>query len=401
MANQEHVMILKEGVAPWNQWRQEHRDTEPDLSGADLSGANLTTPFHFEPEDATDTEFSDSHFTGATLGTSLDFVPEDFRDINLSGADLSDADLSNANLVNADLSGANLTGVKLHYANLSRANLTNGVNLSEASLNCANLIEADLTTAYLSNANLNNADLSRANLSDADLRWTLLSDAELTNTDFTRAVLLGTIFVNNDLRLAKGLDTVKHVGPSEISISTIYKFKDNIPVGFLRGAGVPENLIGHMGSLVGTAFDHYRCFISHSAKDRRFCERLDADLKTHGVTTFYFPEDAKFGEPVWGEIDRYIKLYDKVVVVCSKHSLQSIPVQSEIDRALHREAREKKNILLPIRIDRYLFDSWVHERKDDLVRKVVGDFTLWNKNNTKYDQALKRLLTALRSESTG
>ena len=46
MANQEHLDILKQGVAVWNGWRQEHPDIEPDLSEsdmrvADLRGANL------------------------------------------------------------------------------------------------------------------------------------------------------------------------------------------------------------------------------------------------------------------------------------------------------------------------------------------------------------------------
>ena len=37
MANDEHVAILKQGVAAWNAWRRKNRDVRPDLQGADLS----------------------------------------------------------------------------------------------------------------------------------------------------------------------------------------------------------------------------------------------------------------------------------------------------------------------------------------------------------------------------
>jgi len=49
--------------------------------------------------------------------------------------------------------------------------------------------------------------------------------------------------------------------------------------------------------------------------------------------------------------------YDKLVVVCSEHSLESPPVIREIERALQKEDREHKNVLFPIRIDDYLFDE--------------------------------------------
>jgi len=41
MANDEHVAMLKKGVAAWNAWRDENPSILPDLSEADLSGAIL------------------------------------------------------------------------------------------------------------------------------------------------------------------------------------------------------------------------------------------------------------------------------------------------------------------------------------------------------------------------
>jgi len=97
---------------------------------------------------------------------------------------------------------------------------------------------------------------------------------------------------------------------------------------------------------------------------------------------------------VWGEIDAAIRHYDKLVVICSKHSLQSPPVVREIERALQKEDREHKNVLFPIRIDDYLFDEWDHPRKADVVTKVAGDFRGWN-NLATYSKAFPRFLDAL------
>jgi hypothetical protein len=40
-----------------------------------------------------------------------------------------------------------------------------------------------------------------------------------------------------------------------------------------------------------------------------------------------------------------------------------------------------------------------HERKADVLRKVVGDFTGWDKDVAKYDKAFEKLLKGLQAES--
>src|SRR5690348_289939 len=41
MANQQHLNKLREGVDTWNQWRADHPEITPDLSGAELTSAQL------------------------------------------------------------------------------------------------------------------------------------------------------------------------------------------------------------------------------------------------------------------------------------------------------------------------------------------------------------------------
>ncbi len=334
MANQEHLAILKQGVRVWNEWRDHNIDILPDLSGAELINANLTR---------------------------VNLRKADLRGVNFTGADLSEARLRSAQLRGAKLTRVDLTGARLISTDLS------WVDLTEATLINTYLIQAILIESKLGGANFNNATVGV------------------------------TTFASLDLSVAKRLETVQHTAPSIIGVDTIYFSKGEIPEIFLRGCGVPEDMIAYTRSLRGKAIDFCSCFISHSAKDKRFCERLYADLQAKGVRAWYFPEDAKWGETVWGEIDRSIKVYDKLVVVCSENSLQSSPVNREIERALNREDKESKGILFPIRIDDYVFDTWEHERKADVLAKVVGDFSGWDRDAAKYAKAFDKLLKGLQS----
>jgi hypothetical protein len=205
-----------------------------------------------------------------------------------------------------------------------------------------------------------------------------------------------TIIANTDLGGVKGLSAVVHDGPSSIGIDTLYQSQGKIPDEFLRGAGVPDELIARAHSLINKPTHFYSCFISYSEQDREFAGRLHRDLEIKRVRCWLFPEDAKWGESLWSEIDGGIKLYDKLVLICSENSLRSRAVLREIERGLQREDRDKKNILFPIRIDDYIFDKWEHERKADVVKKVVGDFRHWN-DPAAYQKCLALLLKALQA----
>ena len=280
--------------------------------------------------------------------------------------------------------------------------------LAEADLRCADLYEADLLEANLGGANLIGANLrganlggailSGANLSGADLRGAILSRVDLIGTDLRGAIMWGTAILDCDLSSVIGLETVKHLGPSSIGVDTIFESKGKIPEAFLRGAGVPDIFIEYAKSLIANPIEFYSCFISHSHQDQEFCERLYADLQAKSVRCWYFPEDAIWGKSVWGEIDSSIRVYDKLVVVCSENSLNSPAVVREIERALQREDQEKKEVLFPIRIDDYLFANWDHPRKADVVAKVVCDFRGW-KDHDKYSKNFDKLLKALNRKS--
>ena len=132
MANDEHVALLKQGVAAWNAWRDENPDIRPDLSGANLRDlrANLSGRTSAGRTSARRTSAGEPQRGEPQRGEP-------------SGADLSGANLSGANLIGANLSGANLIG-EPQRGEPQRANLS-GANLQAAILVDTDLTGADLT----------------------------------------------------------------------------------------------------------------------------------------------------------------------------------------------------------------------------------------------------------------
>jgi len=64
-------------------------------------------------------------------------------------------------------------------------------------------------------------------------------------------------------------------------------------------------LIEYLPSLLNQAIQHYSCFISYSAKDQDFAERLHADLQNKGVRCWFAPHDMPIGGKIRDEIDAW------------------------------------------------------------------------------------------------
>jgi hypothetical protein len=384
MANEEHLKILKQGVRDWNKWRVEHPNDLPDLRGADLSSTRL------RGARLRGADLSSAHLSSADLRNA------DLRSADLIDADLLRADLSRTDLRDAHLRGANLTGANLIGTHLSSADLSDA-HLSDAHLRGADLRGANLRGAHLIRARLRGADLSEASLSGAHLRDADLRSADLSDAHLGEAIIGWTVFGGTDLSVAKGLESVVHIGPSTVDIDTLYKSKANIPESFLRGCGVPDDFITYSRSLVGKAIEFYSCFISYSSKNHDFAERLYADLQTKGVRCWYAPEDLKIGDKFRQRIDESIRLHDKLLLILSGQSITSAWVEEEVESAVEREHREKRLVLFPVRIDDTVMESsqaWAASLRR---MRHIGDFTDW-KDHDSYQRALARLLRDLKAD---
>src|SRR5262245_13472054 len=189
MANADDLERLERGIHLWNEWRMQHPDRQPDLSGAQLSGRSLT-----------EANLSEANLTSAVL-TNANLTKADLHYAKLSKADLAGARLSGANLVGADVEHARLSGAFLDDASIAEAILRNsdlraawflGAKLPHADLSGSDLTEAQLGFAWLWDTNFSSATLVRAKLGNTYLGGAKLDDADLTGAKLTAAQLIGT-----------------------------------------------------------------------------------------------------------------------------------------------------------------------------------------------------------------
>jgi hypothetical protein len=130
------------------------------------------------------------------------------------------------------------------------------------------------------------------------------------------------VFGNTDLTNTVGLETCQHYGPSTIDHRTLAK-SGQLPPVFLRGCGLPENLITYLPSLLDQPIQFYSCFISYSTKDQDFAERLHADLQNKGVRCWFAPHAIKGSKKIHEQIDDAIRIYDRLLLILSEHSTAS------------------------------------------------------------------------------
>ena len=262
----------------------------------------------------------------------------------------------------------------------------------------ADLSGADLSGSNLSGANLSEADLSKASLCGANLIKVDLSGTSLNECDLSVAKAGYTIFVNIDLHTAKGLETINHYGPSSIGIDTIYRSGGKIPKSFLRGAGVDDTFITYMRSLVGKPIEYYSCFISYSSKNQDFAERLYNDLQGNNVRCWYAPEDLKIGDKFRIRIDESIRLYDKLLLILSEHSVRSPWVEKEVETAFEKEHKSSKLVLFPVKLDNTVMETDQAWAADIRRMRHIGDFTRW-KEHDEYQKGFIRLLRDLKQDT--
>jgi hypothetical protein len=128
--------------------------------------------------------------------------------------------------------------------------------------------------------------------------------------------------------------------------------------------------------------------------------RIENRTLLSGVSTFFFPDDAKFGEPLHRVMRQGVNTYDRVILICSQASLTRRGVLNEIEETRKRESRDGgESHLIPIRLDDYLFNNFKDENPEVatfLQDRVVADFTGTEPDNEKFDRQFERLVSALK-----
>jgi hypothetical protein len=151
-------------------------------------------------------------------------------------------------------------------------------------------------------------------------------------------------------------ETCTHKWPSTIDHRTLQK-SGPLPLSFLRGVGLPDNLIDYLPSLLNQAIQHYSCFISYSTKDQHFADRLYADLQNKGVRCWFAPHDLRIGDKILDEIDAAIRLRDKIVLILSEDSINSDWVEDEVTAGFEEERKRGQIVLFPVRLDETVMNT--------------------------------------------
>lgn len=299
-------------------------------------------------------------------------------------------------LSNADLSYENLAGINLERARLFM------VNFDAAVLNGANF-----SAARLYQSSFIGASLWNANFTHTALDYVLFQLADVASANFLKSEMGFTSFANTSLLGATGLDTCNHLGPSSIDFHTLRR-SGALPKRFLQGCGLPDELISKIPMYLDKTNNFYSCFISYSHRDKAFANSLHDKLQTRGIRCWLDEHQMLPGDDLHDRIDEGIRLWDKILLCASQHSLTSWWVDAEINRAFQKEEqlmkeRGKKIIaLIPINLDGFLFShQYSSGKKAEIKSRVAANLVGWESDENLFSQQLEKIIRALKADEGG
>lgn len=302
---------------------------------------------------------------------------------------------------------AQLKGAKLVRTNLRGAKLT-ACNMSGADLTGADLYRATLFKSDLARASLMKANLTRANLGKSDLTQTVLSRSDFRGADLKGAQMMGaivyeTVFGDTDLSDTQGLENCQHHGPSTVDHRTIIK-SNAIPLAFLRGCGLPDEIIGHYQALTTKGLRTHTCLISYAKEDKAFALQLHHDLQDQGIRCWLVPDELKGGQDLQLRTNQALGQHGKLVLVLSDSSMASDWVAAELKGMRELEKQERRRMLFPVSLaSPPMLQSWTLMEPGSFINlaKELRQYPIPNfsdlHHEPSYESALVQLLRDLKS----
>ena len=405
MANMEHVQMVRRGRDVVARWREANPTEQLDLNAAymsyvrapqvNISGADL------RHSDLMGAVMRRANLSGCYLNPSH-MYHADLRESDLTNALFNGANMRGADLRGADLSGADLDRAVLSDANLSGANLS-GANLQRTSLTGSNLSGANLTGANFSGADLIRSNLSEATLNGSDLFQTRLWACDVTGANFDGAAIGYTVFQDCDLRGAAGLALIRHDAPSSVGLDTIYRSGGHIAAEFLAGAGVPESVASLQEAVAAAAPALTEIYIACRDDDEEFARKLSSDLESLGVKAWVFSERVR-GNPLVSrlsssdqeEVERWLRSYDKMVVVASSRALDTEAILNDITAGRNKQQSADQWLLYFVAPDDGLMRPSGRAARNMAAENII--FDLRGGDSATYEAEVAKLADALRTD---
>jgi uncharacterized protein YjbI with pentapeptide repeats len=414
MANRQHSEVLRERMNAKGILVKKHQQECLDLRGIDLNGADLRE-LNLSRADLTDANLAGANLAGADLSDTI-LTRANFFRANLTRASLSQANLHRGDLASATLDDANLFNADLSDANLSKAALCNttlfAADLQRANLQKANLTNANLLDAILDDANLGAAVLNWANFSRARLRNVSFLSADLTGATLNGAVLEGaqfencffgrTVFGDVDLSATLGLETAQHRGRSSLGVDTVMRSGGNIPEEFLRGCGIPEEMVARFPSFIAAALRHHHCFITFVPADVEFAKQLHARLHSKGIRCWLNPLSLSTTTDVPNVFDNEVRDGDKILLCISKRMLLDKRGRNSLQQIFHQARAESEagrrinSQPLLLNLDDFILsDEFQNEFSNSVPSFSVLDFTNIQADTVRFDASASQLVRQL------
>lgn len=231
------------------------------------------------------------------------------------------------------------------------------------------------------------------------------SKSRTSATEFAERVKRVVAQVDFSFHGAKLLPVIEY---GIFSIDEMRYDGDTLDVGrdLLKGA---EKRLRMSRGRSGDESEFYRAFISYSHNDKAFARHLYLSLKAKGILCWLDEHELLPGDLVEDSVTKAMYSSHKVILCCSRSSLNSGWVRKEISEALRLEQRIKHSgldqsvsLIIPLDLDGYIFSPACDV--NDVLRiksRLIADFTDWEVSDDSFEEELAKLVRVLRVDSEG